>query len=196
MKNLHIIQDGKRERGMDPSSRLTINSQLSTLNSQRAAFTLLEVLVASVLMGMLVTILTMIFNQSAIAWRTGKAGVADMSESERNLARIQVMADNVLPYTGGQNYCVVSPWDDAKNDDTRAFNSRGIRRASELRTGVASVGGSFYNDNAGKGDWSKTGLGNPDLNGGKTFIVGVRSAGPDRAWETEDDITTWPDEVE
>ena len=45
----------------------------------RNGFTLLEVLVASVLMGMLVTILTVIFNQSAIAWRTGKAGVADMS---------------------------------------------------------------------------------------------------------------------
>ena len=163
---------------------------------KRDGFTLLEVLVASVLMGMLVTILTMIFNQSAIAWRTGKASVADMSESEWNLARIQNMADNVLPYTGGQNYCVVSPWDDAEADDSRRFNIRGIRAASSLRTGVASVGGSFYNNDAGKGAWLRTNLGNPDLNGGRTFIVGVRSAGPDRQWNTEDDISTWPDEVE
>ena len=163
---------------------------------KRDGFTLLEVLVASVLMGMLVTILTMIFNQSAIAWRTGKAGVADMTKSEYTLARIQAMADNVLPYTGGQNYCVVSPWDDAKSDSSTAFNKRGIRRATEFNTGVASVGGSFYNDDAGKGDWAKSGLGNPNLNGGNTFIVGVRSAGPDRQWETEDYITTWPDEVE
>ena len=171
------------------------NYQLPT-ERKRAAFTLLEVLVASVLMGMLVTILTMIFNQSAIAWRTGKASVADMSETERNLARIHSMADNVLPYTGGQNYCVVSPWDDAKDDKTTKFNSRGVRRATELRTGVAMVTGSFYDDNAGKRDWQRTRLGDPDLNGGKTFIVGVRSAGPDRRWETEDDISTWPDEVE
>ena len=34
-----------------------------------------------------------------------------------------------------------------------------------------------------------------EINGGKSFIVGVRSAGPDRKWETEDDISTWPDEV-
>ena len=166
------------------------------LSHPRSGFTLLEVLVASVLMGMLVTILTMIFNQSAIAWRTGKASVADMSETERNLARIHAMADNVLPYTGGQNYCVVSPWDDAKDDSSTRFNPRGIRRVQDLRTGVATIGGNFYNQDAGKGDWKKSDLGNPDLNGGKTFIVGVRSAGPDRQWETEDDISTWPDEVE
>jgi hypothetical protein len=26
--------------------------------------------------------------------------------------------------------------------------------------------------------------------------VGVRSAGPDRKWDTADDITTWPEEIE
>ena len=46
----------------------------------KKGFTLLEVLVASLLMGMLVTILTMIFNQSSIAWRTGRASVADLAE--------------------------------------------------------------------------------------------------------------------
>ena len=163
---------------------------------RRSGFTLLEVLVASVLMGMLVTILTMIFNQSAIAWRTGKAGVADMSETERNIARIQSMADNVLPYTDSRNYCVVSPWDDARSDSSKMFNTRGIRRATDLRTGVATVSGTFYDQDAGKGSWKQTGLGNPDFNGGRTFVVGVRSAGPDRRWDTEDDISTWPDEVE
>lgn len=163
---------------------------------RKDGFTLLEVLVASVLMGMLVTILTMIFNQSAIAWRTGKASVADMSKTERNIARVHAMADNVLPYTGGRNYCVVSPWDDADNDTSDRLNTRGIREASTLRTGIKSVSGNFYNDDAGKNNWKQSNLGNPNLNGGKTFVVGVRSAGPDHQWETEDDISTWPDEVE
>ena len=173
----------------------TINYQLST-ERKRAAFTLLEVLVASVLMGMLVTILTMIFNQSAIAWRTGKAGVADMSETERKLSRIHAYADSVLPYTGGDNYCVVSPWDDMTTDSSTTFNKRGLRKAADLRKKFQTIGGSFYNDNADHSRWSQTGLGNPDVNGGRSFIVGVRSAGPDRQWDTEDDISTWPDEVD
>jgi len=188
-----------------PSSAVQLpatNYQLPTTNYQlpterkRAAFTLLEVLVASVLMGMLVTILTMIFNQSAIAWRTGKAGVADMTETERKLARIHAYADSVVPFTGGDRYCVVSPWDDADRDDSGRFNVRGLRKASELHKRFETVNGNFQSDDGGNGQWRQTGLGRPDMNGGKSFIVGVRSAGPDRQWETEDDISTWPDEVD
>lgn len=163
---------------------------------KRAGFTLLEVLVASVLMGMLVTILTVIFNQSAIAWRTGKAGVADMSRTERNLSRIHAVADNVLPYTQGRNYFVVSPWDDAQDDDSTVFHRRGVAVAGDVRKGYATVSGSFYDNNAGKGFWRQTGLGRVDTQNQSQFTVGVRSAGPDRHWDTEDDITTWPDEVE
>ena len=174
----------------------SIANRKSQIINKKAAFTLLEVLVASVLMGMLVTILTMIFNQSAIAWRTGKAGVADLSDAERKISRIHSLADNVLPYTGGDNYSVVSPWDDAQTDSSQQFNNRGVRKTATLRTGVASIGGMYYNDNAGKGNWSQSGLGNPNMNGGRAFVVGVRSAGPDREWDTEDDISTWPDEVD
>ena len=170
---------------------------LSTSQPLKQGFTLLEVLVASVLMGMLVTILTMIFNQSAIAWRTGKAGVADMSETERKLSRIHAYADSVLPYTGGSaNYCIVSPWDDAATDDSSTFNKRGVRKASDLRKQFQSIGGSFRNDDADHSQWRQKNLGKPDVNGGRTFVVGVRSAGPDRQWDTEDDISTWPEEVE
>ena len=169
---------------------------LSTSQPLKQGFTLLEVLVASVLMGMLVTILTMIFNQSAIAWRTGKAGVANMTETERKLSTIHAYADCVVPFTGGDKYCVVSPWDDATTDDAGQFNVRGIRKASELHKRFETVSGNFQNDDGGNGQWRQTGLGSPDPNGGKAFIVGVRSAGPDRQWETEDDISTWPDEVD
>ena len=163
---------------------------------KRNGFTLLEVLVASVLRGMLVTILTMIFNQSAIAWRTGKAGVADMTETERNLSKIHYMADNVLPYTRTENYCVVSPWDDANSADATVLQRRGIRTASSLRKGLDYVSGGFYNADAGKNMWSKSGLGSPKMDTVANFVVGVRSYGPDRLADTEDDITTWPDEVE
>lgn len=163
---------------------------------RRDGFTLLEVLVASVLMGMLVTILTVIFNQSAIAWRTGKAGVADMSETERNLSRIHAAADSVLPYTEGENYFVVSPWNDAQTDVSSRFHARGIAVAGNIQKGFDSVGGSFYDNNAGKSHWSKTGLGSTKTDNQSQFTVGVRSAGPDRRWDTEDDISTWPEEVE
>ena len=162
----------------------------------RNGFTLLEVLVASVLMGMLVTILTVIFNQSAIAWRTGKAGVADMSETERNLARIHAAADNVLPYTQNGNYFVVSPWNDATTDGSRSFYRRGIAAAGDIRKGYDAVGGNFSGNDAGKSNWRQTGLGKARLENQSQFTVGVRSAGPDRRWDTEDDISTWPEEVE
>ena len=73
---------------------------------------------------------------------------------------------------------------------------RGIRKASELHKRFDTVSGNFQNDDGGNSNWRQTGLGNPDMNGGKAFIVGVRSAGPDRKWDTEDDISTWPDEVD
>ena len=162
----------------------------------RNGFTLLEVLVASVLMGMLVTILTVIFNQSAIAWRTGKAGVADMSETERKLARIHAFADSALPYTEQGNYFVVSPWNDSNTDESTKFHSRGIAASGDIRKGFDTVTVNFSGNDAGKGNWQQTGLGRSKLNNGSQFTVGVRSAGPDRRWDTEDDISTWPEEVE
>ena len=162
----------------------------------RNGFTLLEVLVASVLMGMLVTILTVIFNQSAIAWRTGKAGVADMSETERNLARIHAVADSALPCTEKGNYFVVSPWKDSNTDDSKRFYSRGIALAGDVSKGFDTVAVNFSGNDAGKGEWRRTGLGKAKLNNQSQFTVGVRSAGPDRRWDTEDDISTWPEEVE
>lgn len=162
---------------------------------RRSGFTLLEVLVASVLMGMLVTILTMIFNQSAIAWRTGKAGVADMTETERNLSRIHFMADNVLPYMGN-NYCAVSPWDDSSGTGSATLQPRGVREASQLQKGLNTVSGNFGNADAGKGSWRRSDLGKAQTQSYANFVVGVRSDGPDRLPGTEDDITTWPDEVE
>ena len=159
---------------------------------RRNGFTLLEVLVASVLMGMLVTILTMIFNQSAIAWRTGKAGVADMSETERNMARVHALADNTIP-VAGKSYCVVSPWKVYEEGvrDGASYWGRGIQKASDLKLGLKDT------DLSDKNNWLISLDGDASIAGGHSFIVGVRSAGPDRKFGevngVNDDITTWPE---
>ena len=61
----------------------------------RRGFTILELLVAALLLGMLVTVLTMIFNQSSIAWRTGVAGLLDMDEVRDNVAAVRDEADSI-----------------------------------------------------------------------------------------------------
>ena len=61
----------------------------------RRGFTILELLVAALLLGMLVTVLTMVFNQSSIAWRTGVAGLIDMDDVRENIANIRDEADSI-----------------------------------------------------------------------------------------------------
>ena len=169
----------------------------------RRGFTLIELLVASLLLGMLVTMLTMLFNSSAVAWRTGTAGVAQLDDVRESLGTFQDIRDNVLPGLGDKNasvgsgdsrsirYRVVSLWDpeqDALRTD-RAFNKdKSIEWGSapqftiqEARTGEKCSGGAMSQQSG-----QSAGL----------FTVGVRSAGPDRTFGTDDDVSTWPDEVE
>lgn len=155
---------------------------------RRHGFTLLEVLVASVLMGMLVTILTMIFNQSAIAWRTGKAGIADITEAERDMSRIHYLADNVLP-VAGRSYCVVSPWkiSEEGKGSSPALNDRGVVEAGQLGLGLPSV------NPVNPSDLYRRLKDGTDIAGGKSYIVGVRSAGPNRKFGDDDDISSWPE---
>ena len=42
---------------------------------------------------------------------------------------------------------------------------------------------------------SENGVGAGTVNGGRAFVVGVRSKGPDKKWDTADDINTFPEEV-
>ena len=80
----------------------------------RRGFTILELLVASILLGMLTTILTMIFNQSSISWRLGTSLVSDMDDVRDNMAEIREEADNAFAW-GGQVHRIVGPW---KSDGT------------------------------------------------------------------------------
>lgn len=164
----------------------------------KKGFTILELLVASLLLGMLVTVLTSIFNQSAIAWRTGTAGVADMDAIRDNMAEIREEADNVIiaKRNGSQQvYSLTGLWDDETGElktracDVEDNNSKAPVLSSQIQSGstvsawktsqnVLSVG------NTGSSDTIKT------------YTVNVKSAGPDREFDTYDDIWSFPDDFE
>ena len=76
----------------------------------KRGFTIIELLVASMLLGLLVTILTMVFNQSSISWRIGVAGISDMDDVRDNMAEIREEADNAFAYDG-KLYRYVGLWD-------------------------------------------------------------------------------------
>ena len=163
----------------------------------RGGFTLIEVLVASLLLGMLVSILTMVFNQSAIAWRTGKAGVSQLSRLRRQLSINQYTADRLLPRVDEMSKAtvgmVLSPWDEKGKVRQRSVGKMGT-------TAYKSAGYFSSYDSAGTqtvAPWQQvTGLGGIKSGSQKTFIVGVLSYGPDGKRDTDDDITSWPENVQ
>ena len=90
----------------------------------KRGFTILELLVASLLLGMLVTILTMIFNQSSIAWRTGVAGVADLDDARANMAELRDEADNVYIWNNKPQR-LLGLWNERGKLRTRAVDAEG-----------------------------------------------------------------------
>ena len=199
--NREAGQQAAAHRNLLPAHPLT----RSPSHLLQQGFTLLEVLVASLLMGMLVTILTMIFNQSSIAWRTGRASVSDLAKITQQQSVYQYVADHAIPFLGsGKRYCVVSPWKDADNSSSAkgVIRDRSIATVEALRSEgrIPYVPGfSFANVSV---DGLSSELGDGRDNSGDAYVVGVRSSGPDRFFGdkgekyAEDDITTWPDEVE
>ena len=179
-----------------------------TRRVSESGFTLREVLVASILLGMLVTILTMVFNSSSIAWRTGKASVAEMDDVRKGIAGAGLAVDNAIPRVDTQNPqewgCIVGPW---KTDGT--MRKRGVEKMASSR--IASDVWSTLtldskikspNQDVGPGKWVRsTGIQLwAELAPGRiglgrnvsSFAVGVMSQGPDLV-KTTDDISTWPD---
>lgn len=160
----------------------------------RRGFTLIELLVASLLLGILVVIMTMLFNSSSIAWRTGTAGVALLGDMRRQLGSFHDIRDEVLPGVGS-----------TAKGDARPIAYRTVslwqKNSSQLRTDrayeqITFARGLSASDFQGTGNLGQQ----KSLEGGQTagsglFTVGVRSAGPDGEFGTDDDITTWPDEV-
>lgn len=169
----------------------------------KKGFTIIELLVASLLLGMLVTILTMIFNQSSIAWRTGVAGVADLDDIRDNVAELREEADNAFIASPGGSYELfrhVGLWDSRGRLRDRACDApgsevlsegRGKLRANILRQNL-SVSASTRLDSIIP--YNVGNAGNP--RSVKNYSVNVMSAGPDKTFDTWDDIWSWPDDFE
>ena len=139
----------------------------------RNGFTLLEVMVASLLLGILVTALTMVFNQSSVAWRVGMAGVVNLSDTRSDLGKKHDNYDNILPglkTAEDMGYRAVSLWKDGRLRTDRAFDAVNAKTAKAQSISSASAGQSA-----------------------SLFTVGVRSYGPDGQLGTVDDITTYPE---
>ena len=177
----------------------------------RKAFTLLEVMVATMLLSMLVTILTMIFNQSSIAWSTGVASVTALGDIRETMSVCAREADNVVLDDRGNTILGVTSvwelwndgkWQTSKNksgaartlkayaDFEEKFRAQNLN-ASDVRDPLLDKvitvnGGGALSQNPGRGG------------GYDTFLVGVHSYGPDgktggdNSW---DDISTMPEEI-
>lgn len=160
----------------------------------KRGFTILELLVASLLLGMLVSILTMLFNQSSISWRTGVAGVADLDQVRNNIAEVREEADNAYIWND-KVHRIVGVWDEDGNLRTRGWDVDSEEGIGPNADFLQAKGGSLRNDsklsdfktlNVGAGASGKS---------LKTYTVNVKSAGPDRRFNTYDDIWSYPDEI-
>lgn len=158
----------------------------------KKGFTLIEVLVASVLLGMLVTILTMVFNQSSIAWRTGRAGTAELDRTRKVLAVTARQADNLLPLpnigspgaVGSEVGEVLSPWGVNGVMRKRAFQKMGSTVLNKQDANDPTAGA-----------WQEASTSaQSTTDSAKSYVVKVVSWGPDREPNTEDDISSMPEE--
>ena len=164
----------------------------TAINSAKHGFPLLEILVASLLLGMLMTILTMVFNSSAIAWRTGRASNSMMSKTRRQLSYAQYLADNALPRVDPEQKSatgrILGAWDGSNKLRTRSVEifssfSFPLPNWDSLESAGQSV----------PQPWQQVrSIQNLRSNGGQNYVVGVHSYGPDGKVNTVDDIDTMP----
>ena len=166
----------------------------------KRGFTVLELLVASLLLGMLVTILTMIFNQSSIAWRTGVAGLLDMDEVRDNIAAVRDEADNL--YVWNQDlHRMVSIWKDSGS--TAQLRNRAIDSTDNTDVGerekvqiLRSESELKKDDPDPKRSFGPVDVKQGDAQSGRNWIVNVKSCGPNRVLNDYDDIWSNPDDFE
>ena len=161
----------------------------------KRGFTIIELLVASLLLGILVTILTMIFNQSSIAWRVGVAGVADLDEVRDTISAVREDADNAFIWNGKVQR-ILGLWDRDGELRPRACDASDSGAQKE-ETANWFQGKVSLNDSSKPKDFKtlnvSSGDGSKSL---KNYTVNVKSAGPDREFNTWDDIWSFPDDFD
>ena len=162
----------------------------------KRGFTLIEMLVAGSLLGMLMTILTMIFNQSSISWRTGNALVADLDDLSCDIAKVRNEADNIYPWNG-KNLVLLSLFD--KNGKLRTgARAIGGSGAASLEQGESPVKIPALSESADADDISASvSLSSGDSGQSSAdYTVNVMSAGPNLKFDDYDDIWSFPDEFD
>ncbi len=170
-----------------------------TRRVSESGFTLIEILVASMLLAMLITILTMVFNSSSIAWSTGKANVAEMDDVRMRMSAASIAADNAVPGVEANNRntwgYLVGPWDSKGNIRKRAIvgNMNQVVGGTVLTLPTFGSGAGTWMYNKEQ-LWATLNPGNVQISGNaKAYSVGVWSLGPDGKENSGDDISTWPD---
>ena len=161
----------------------------------RKAFTILELLVASLLLGMLMTILTMIFSQSSIAWRTGTAIVADLDDVRNNIAEVREEADNAYIWDD-KVHRILGLWDDQGNLRKRAGDV-GTEDKKDNQAGyLRSKGGASISDDSDINDFKNQADVSASGSFGKlnTYKINVKSSGPNKHLGDYDDIWSDPDD--
>lgn len=166
----------------------------------RRGFTIIELLVASLLLGMLMTVLTMVFNQSSISWRTGIAGLVDMDEVRDNVAAIRDEADNIYLWNG-KVHRTLSIWQgDASTPTLRkrtidSNDNSGVENSAKVN--FLKNAGSLTRENLeAKDAYGPVNVKTTEAQGGKNWIVNVKSCGPNRVFNDYDDIWSNPDDFE
>ena len=168
----------------------------------KKGFTLIEVLVATLLLSMLVTILTMIFNQSSIAWSTGLASVTALGNTREKMSVLANESENaMLSDDGGAVLRITSVWAGAGKDfrvDGRTLSDDFEWTVPQSNLRDPMTAGPIPINGNGGGNASEGVNSGGNSGGRETFLVGVHSYGPDGktggdySW---DDISTMPEEI-
>ncbi|MBQ3808446.1 MAG: prepilin-type N-terminal cleavage/methylation domain-containing protein [Kiritimatiellae bacterium] len=168
----------------------------------KRGFTILELLVAALLLGMLVTVLTMIFNQSSIAWRTGVAGLLDMDEVRDNVAAVRDEADSIYIWNN-EIHRTLSIWKESGTGARPQLRKRAIDSTDnadvEERAKVQYLKGKSElkrDDLEPKDAFGPVDVKQSESEAGKNWIVNVKSRGPNGVLNDYDDIWSNPDDFE
>lgn len=160
----------------------------------KRGFTILELLVATMLLGMLATILTMVFTQSSVSWRLGTALVDDLGKARNKVAAVREEADNSF-FWNNQVRRMVSPWDSKGDLRKRACDCADVGGADA----PASLEAKFVTVSTSERLWEQS-RNTLDVTAGRsggsydTYVVNVMSGGPNNDVMDWQAIWSYPDD--